>query len=75
MSFTIVDPTRAESGALATLVRQLGEEEAQPIPLADPQAALTNCNVVSDYRSLQSLSARKSGDRLPVFSQRQGRRH
>lgn len=54
MNFTICDPTRTESGALATLVRKLGEEEAQPILLTDPQSALSNFRVLSDYISVSA---------------------
>lgn len=57
--FVPIDPTLMESGALAALVPEFGEEEAKPVPITDRADALNNFQVISDALSL-SVAAQLS---------------
>ncbi len=57
IAFVPVSPLRTSTGALATLVRPLGSEEAAtPAPLADAGAALSNFNIVADAMSISAAA-------------------
>lgn len=56
INLTPIEPIRTETGALAVLVDRLGEEAAQPVPLADESSALTSFDVVLNSLSI-SLAA------------------